>query len=147
MMDTREIMEYLPHRFPFLLVDRVTSLDPGKGIKGFKNVSFNEPFFAGHFPGNPIMPGVLIIEAMAQLGGVLAYRMQEQQPAGNFLYYLVGADKTRFKRPVRPGDRLDMEATIMNQHRFMMKFDCKAFVDGQLVCTSELLCAQQRAED
>ena len=147
MMDTRQIMEYLPHRFPFLLVDRVTSIVPGREIKGFKNVSFNESFFAGHFPGNPIMPGVLIIEAMAQLGGVLVYKMQEERPAGSWFYYLVGADKTRFKRPVRPGDRLEMEVTIINQHRFMMKFDCKAFVDGNLACTSELLCAQQRAED
>ena len=147
MMDVPQIMEYLPHRFPFLLLDRVTSIVPGREIKGFKNVSVNEPFFAGHFPGNPIMPGVLIIEALAQLGGVLVYKMLEQKTPHDLLYYLVGADKTRFKRPVRPGDRLDMEATIMNQHRFMMKFDCKAFVDGNLVCTSELLCAQQRAED
>lgn len=147
MMDTREIMEYLPHRFPFLLVDRVTSITPGKEIKGFKNVSVNEPFFSGHFPGHPIMPGVLIVEAMAQLAGILAFRTQGQKPAEGFLYYLVGADRTRFKRPVRPGDRLDMEATIIQQHRFMVKFDCKALVDGNLACASEVLCTQQRAED
>ena len=147
MMDTREIMDYLPHRFPFLLVDRVTFIEPGSSIKGFKNVSVNEPFFAGHFPGHPIMPGVLVIEAMAQIAGILAFRTRGQKPVEGFLYYLVGADKTRFKRPVRPGDRLDMEATIINQHRFMMKFDCKAFVEGNLACVSEVLCARQRAED
>ena len=146
-MDAREIMDYLPHRFPFLLVDRVTSLVCGEKINGFKNVSVNEPFFAGHFPGHPIMPGVLVVEALAQIAGILAFKTRGQKPAEGFLYYLVGADKTRFKRPVRPGDRLDLEATIINQHRFMMKFDCKAFVEGNLVCASEVLCAQQRADD
>ena len=147
MMNTREVMEYLPHRFPFLLVDRVTAIEPGRSIEGIKNVSVNEPFFAGHFPGHPIMPGVLLVEAMAQLAGILAFKTHGQKPAEGYVYYLVGADKTRFKRPVSPGDRLDMEATIINQHRFMMKFDCKAFVEGNLVCASEVLCARQRAED
>lgn len=147
MMDAREIMEYLPHRFPFLLVDRVTCIEPGSSIKGFKNVSVNEPFFVGHFPGHPIMPGVLVVEALAQISGILAFSTDGHKPAEGDLYYLVGADNTRFKRPVRPGDRLDMEATIINQRRFMMKFDCKAFVEGNLACSSEVLCARQRAED
>ena len=146
MMDTREIMDYLPHRYPFLLVDRVTSMELGREIKGFKNVAVNEPFFAGHFPGRPIMPGVLIMEAMAQLGGILAFATHRQRPADGFLYYLVGADKTRFKRPVIPGDRLDMEATILSQHRFLMKFESRAYVEGNLVCSAEMLCARQGQE-
>lgn len=147
MMDASQIMDHLPHRFPFLLVDRVTSIEPGKSIKGFKNVTVNEPFFAGHFPGHPIMPGVLLVEAMAQIAGILAFKTRGQKPSEGFLYYLVGADRTRFKRPVRPGDRLDLEAAIMNEHRFMVKFDCKAFVEGQLACSSEVMCARQRTED
>lgn len=143
MMEIDEIMEYLPHRYPFLLVDRVTELLPGKGIKGLKNVSINEPFFEGHFPGHPIMPGVLIVEAMAQLAGILAFKTRQRKPIEGYLYYLGRTDKTRFKRPVKPGDQLMMEATIRSERMSVIKFDCKAFVDGALVCSSEMVCAEQ----
>ena len=147
MMEVDEILEYLPHRYPFLLVDRVTELAPGKEIKGVKNVSVNEPFFEGHFPGHPIMPGVLILEAMAQLAGILAFKTHQRKPADGYLYYLGGSDKTRFKRPVKPGDQLQMEASILGERRSIMKFDCKAYVDGELACASQILCAERELDD
>ena len=143
-MDIDEIFEYLPHRYPFLLVDRVTEIHPGKDIRGYKNVSVGEPFFQGHFPDHPIMPGVLLIEAMAQLAGILAFKTRDNSPAEGYLHYLAGTDKTRFKRPVVPGDRLLLEATILTHRRSMMKFDCNAYVDDELACTTELLCAERK---
>lgn len=111
MMDINEIREYLPHRYPFLLVDRVVDLDvEGKRIRAYKNVSINEPFFNGHFPAHPIMPGVLIIEAMAQAAGILGFKMLDVKPADGTLYYFVGSDKLRFRQPVTPGDQLILEA-------------------------------------
>ena len=143
-MDIDEIFEYLPHRYPFLLVDRVTEIHPGKDIRGYKNVSVGEPFFQGHFPDHPIMPGVLLIEAMAQIAGILAFKTRENSPAEGYPHYLAGTDKTRFKRPVVPGDRLLLEATILMHRRTMMKFDCNAYVDDELACTTELLCAERK---
>ncbi len=141
-MESVEIQEYLPHRYPFLLVDRVVEVESGDHIVGIKNVTINEPFFQGHFPAHPIMPGVLIIEALAQLSGILASVTKSIRPAlDGYVYYLAGLDKTRFKRPVEPGDVLRMHSKVLHERREMMKFECNAFVDEDLVCTSELLVA------
>ncbi len=139
MKDINEVFEFLPHRYPFLLVDRVLELTAGESIRGIKNVTFNEDFFNGHFPGHPIMPGVLIVEALAQLSGVLAFETKKRRPAEGSVYYLAGTDKTRFKRPVVPGDQLVMESRILVDRRRMLKFDCQAYVDGELACTSEII--------
>lgn len=138
-----EISQYLPHRYPFLLVDRVTSVEPGSIIRGYKNVSTNEPFFNGHFPGNPVMPGVLMVEAMAQLAGILAFKTKGRKPSDGSIYYLGGVDDVRYKRPVGPGDRLDMEATIIADKRRVMKFRCAAYVDGDLACSGEIICVEK----
>lgn len=142
-MNITEILEYLPHRFPFLLVDRVIELVPGVSIRGIKNVTINEPFFTGHFPGFPVMPGVLIIEAMAQLSGVLAFKTHDRKPADGLLYFLAGTDHTRFRRPVIPGDQLDMRARILADKRRVMKFECESYVDGELACASEIMCVEK----
>jgi 3-hydroxyacyl-[acyl-carrier-protein] dehydratase len=142
--DIYELFEYLPHRYPFLLVDRVVELVPGERIRGFKNVTINEHFFNGHFPGHPIMPGVLIVEAMAQLSGVLAFESKDRRPAEGYSYVLGGTDKTRFKRPVVPGDRLMMESTLLADRSRLVKFECKAFVDEDLACTSEIICMETK---
>ena len=142
MMDIKEIFEYLPHRYPFLLVDRVVSVEPGDTIKGFKNVSVNEMFFNGHFPGNPVMPGVLMVEAMAQLSGIHAFNTKNRKMTDGLKYYLGGVDHARFKRPVVPGDRLDMEAKIIADKRHVMKFACSAYVDGDLACEAEIICVE-----
>ena len=142
-MNITEILEYLPHRFPFLLVDRVIELVPGVSIRGIKNVTINEPFFTGHFPGYPVMPGVLIIEAMAQLSGVLAFKTHDRKPADGLLCFLAGTDHTRFRRPVIPGDQLDMRARILADKRRVMKFECESYVDGELACASEIMCVEK----
>ena len=144
MKTINELFEFLPHRYPFLLVDRVLSLSPGETIRGYKNVTINEPFFNGHFPGHPIMPGVLIIEAMAQLSGVLAFETKNVRPAEGYTYYLAGTDKARFKRPVVPGDRLMMDSRILADRRGVMKFDCQAFVDDEMACTATITCMERR---
>lgn len=144
MKDINELFQFLPHRYPFLLVDRVLEFTPGETIRGYKNVSINEPFFNGHFPGHPIMPGVLIVEAMAQLSGVLAFETKNVRPAEGYTYYLAGTDRTRFKRPVVPGDQLMMESRILADKRGVMKFDCQSYVDGEMACTSEITCMERR---
>jgi 3-hydroxyacyl-[acyl-carrier-protein] dehydratase len=145
MMDIEEIREYLPHRYPFLLVDRVTELDiENKSIRAYKNVSVNEPFFNGHFPQHPIMPGVLIIEAMAQAAGILAFKMLDARPSDGTLYYFVGSDKLRFRQPVLPGDKLVLEANFLSCKRQIWKFECKATVDGKAVCSAEIICAERK---
>jgi 3-hydroxyacyl-[acyl-carrier-protein] dehydratase len=143
-MDVKEIREYLPHRYPFLLVDRVTELNLGKSIVAYKNVTVNEPFFNGHFPDHPVMPGVLIIEAMAQAAGILGFKTMDKTPQDGSIYYFVGSDKLRFKRPVVPGDKLQLEASIMSEKRGIWKFECRASVDDQLVASATILCADRK---
>lgn len=145
LMNVKEIREYLPHRYPFLLVDRVESLVEGESIVAIKNVSVNEPFFTGHFPDSPIMPGVLIIEALAQAAGILGFKTVGKKPADGSIYYLVGCDETRFKRMVVPGDRVQLEAKVVSSRRGIWKFDCRATVDGELAASALILCADRPA--
>ena len=142
-MDINDVLEHLPHRYPFLLIDRVTDYKEGEYLNGFKNVSFNEPYFTGHFPHRPVMPGVLILEALAQATGILAYKSTGKTPSDESLYYLVGIDKARFKQPVVPGDQLQLEVKVIKTMRGVWKFDGKALVDGKVVCEAELMCAER----
>lgn len=142
-MDIQEILEYLPHRYPFLLVDRVLAIEPGLSLIGLKNVSFNEPFFLGHFPQRPIMPGVLILEALAQATGILAFKSDGVRPDRRSMYYLAGVDNARFKRPVGPGDQLILEVRLERIKRDIGKFICEAKVDGQLAASADLMCAKR----
>ena len=145
MMDINEIRELLPHRYPFLLVDRVVEMDlEEKRIRAYKNVTINEPFFNGHFPGHPIMPGVLIIEAMAQAAGLLGFSMMDAKAAADTLYLYVGSDNLRFRSPVTPGDQLILEARVLSVKRGLWKFECQASVDGKAVCSGEIICAEQK---
>lgn len=144
MMDVNEIREYLPHRYPFLLVDRVIELEKGQSIVAIKNVTVNEPHFDGHFPDHPVMPGVLIVEAMAQAAGILGFKTMDKKPQDGSIYYFVGSDKLRFKRPVVPGDQLKLEAKIMSERRGIWKFDVKATVDGELASSATILCADRK---
>ncbi|MDH5611798.1 MAG: 3-hydroxyacyl-ACP dehydratase FabZ [Gammaproteobacteria bacterium] len=136
-----EIRRFLPHRYPFLLIDRVIDCVPGETLTAIKNVSVNEPFFTGHFPETPIMPGVLIIEALAQATGLLGFRTMSEEPSSDLLYMLVGVDDVRFKRQVVPGDQLTLKAKVERQSKVIWKFSCEASVDGQIVTTANLLCA------
>jgi 3-hydroxyacyl-[acyl-carrier-protein] dehydratase len=135
-MDQAEIQSLLPHRYPFLLVDRIKELDPDRRIVGIKNVTVNEPFFQGHFPGRPVMPGVLIIEAMAQVGGVLAFK--SVAPTGRPLVYLTGIDGAKFRKPVVPGDQLRFEVDLVKKRPPFWKMQAKAYVDNELVCEAEV---------
>jgi len=136
-VDIKGIMEILPHRYPFLLVDRIVELEPGKTITGIKNVTMNEPFFQGHFPAEPVMPGVLILEAMAQVGGILAC-LSDQEMIGKLVYF-AGVDKARFRRVVRPGDQLVMKLEMLKQKGKIIKMAGKAYVDDQLTTEAELM--------
>jgi 3-hydroxyacyl-[acyl-carrier-protein] dehydratase len=141
-VDVEQIQRLLPHRYPFLLVDRVIAIDPGKTITAIKNVSINEPFFQGHFPGHPVMPGVLIVEAMAQTAGLLTQiTSQIEGNAGSPLFYLVKVDNARFSAVVVPGDQLRMEVSLKRLLRGMGLFEAKATVDGKVVACCELMCA------
>ncbi len=140
MMDITQIMKFLPHRYPFLLVDRVLELVPNEHVVAIKNVTMNEPHFPGHFPHHPVMPGVLMIEALAQTAGLLAFKSSGKEITENSVIYFVGIDGARFKRPVVPGDQLRMEANILRHTRGIWKFAAKATVDGQLACEAELMC-------
>jgi 3-hydroxyacyl-[acyl-carrier-protein] dehydratase len=140
MMDITEIMKHLPHRYPFLLVDRVLELVPNERVVAIKNVTMNEPQFTGHFPHHPIMPGVLMIEALAQAAGLLAFLSAGKAASEDTVIYFVGIDNARFKRPVVPGDQLRMEASILRNVRGIWKFAARATVDGELACEAELMC-------
>ena len=141
---TADLYDYLPHRYPILLVDRVTEMVVGESVKGYKNITNNEDIFNGHFPGQPIFPGVLILEAMAQLSGVLAFETKGTRPADGVTYLFGGVEKARFRRPVVPGDRMDMQSRILADRRFMMKFEAQAYVDGELACSATLSVVEQR---
>ncbi|WP_281984358.1 3-hydroxyacyl-ACP dehydratase FabZ [Azonexus hydrophilus] len=142
-MDIHEILEHLPHRYPFLLVDRVVEVVPGERIHAYKNVTINEPFFIGHFPHHPVMPGVLIMEALAQAAGILSFKTLEEKPSPDNVFYFAGIDEARFKRPVMPGDRLDLFVTIERQMRGIWKYTAEAKVDGQLAASARLMCAKR----
>lgn len=143
MMTIQQVMHYLPQRYPFLLVDRVTDVEKGKSIRGYKNVTINEHFFQGHFPGKPIMPGVLMIEAMAQIAGVLGFYTHGKSPETGHLYVFAGADNVRFKRQVVPGDQLVLEAVPTGARRHIYKFSCRALVDGEVAASADILIAEQ----
>lgn len=143
-MDIHEIMKYLPHRYPFLLIDRIIECDPGKSIVALKNVTANEPFFMGHFPEKPIMPGVIILEALAQACGVLANKSTETKNDDGYMYFFAGVDNTRFKRVVEPGDQLRLEVDFIRSRQDVWKFNCTAYVGDQIACTAELTCAKRK---
>jgi len=140
-MDIRGVLSYLPHRFPFLLIDRVRECEPGKRIVAIKNVTVNEPYFSGHFPDRPIMPGVLILEAMAQAAAILGFQTLGKRPNDDLMYYFAGIDNARFKKPVVPGDQLEIEVLYGPTRRGIGKYSCTARVDGALVTEADLLCA------
>ena len=142
-MDIQEILQHLPHRYPFLLIDRVTEFTAGESLTGYKNVTYNEPFFLGHFPERPVMPGVLILEAMAQATGLLAFRTVERGAKRESLYFLVGIDKARFKKPVEPGDQLILHADLKRAKRGIWVFSCEASVDGKRVASADIMCTEQ----
>ncbi len=138
-MNIQDVKNYLPHRYPFLLIDRVLEIEVGKSLVALKNVTFNEPQFTGHFPSQPIMPGVMIVEALAQATGILAFKSEVGKPIDGQIYMLVGIDKVRFKRMVEPGDQLRLEVEVLTVKRGIWKFKCQATVDGKVVTTAELM--------
>lgn len=142
-MDIHEILEHLPHRYPFLLVDRVIELEPGKSIHAYKNVTMNEPYFMGHFPHHPVMPGVLIMEALAQAAGILSFKTMGSKPDPNSVFYFVGIDDCRFKKPVMPGDQLHLHVEIVRHMRGIWKYKAEARVGDQVVAEANLMCAKR----
>lgn len=143
-MDVNEIREYLPHRYPFLLVDRVVSLVEGESIVAYKNITVNEEVFNGHFPQSPVFPGVMIIEALAQASGILGFKTMNKKPQDGSIYLFAGVDDVRFKRQVIPGDRLQLESRILSEKRGIWKFECRASVDGVLTASAVILCADRK---
>jgi 3-hydroxyacyl-[acyl-carrier-protein] dehydratase len=143
MMDIHAILKQLPHRYPFLLVDRVLELDKGKTIKALKNVTINEPFFVGHFPHRPVMPGVLMLEALAQAAALLAFDTLDSSPTDQMVYYFAGMEGVRFKRPVEPGDQLIMEVELLRMKAGIFKFKTRATVGDELAVEAELTCAMR----
>lgn len=141
-MDILDIIKYLPHRYPFLLVDKVLNYEVGKSLSAVKNVTINEPFFTGHFPSRPIMPGVLIVEALAQAAAILAYRSLDKPDLEKTLFYLGSIDNTRFKKIVVPGDQLLLNIQITAHRHTVWKFTGQALVDGQIACSTEVTCAE-----
>lgn len=142
-MDIHEILQFLPHRYPFLLIDRIQSMVLGESVVALKNVSMNEDFFNGHFPGRPVMPGVLILEAMAQAGGVLAYKSSNTTPQDGSLYYFAAIDNARFRRVVEPGDQLRLEVKVVKFKRDIWKLAGEAYVGDELACSADLLCVRK----
>lgn len=145
-MDINEILKHLPHRYPFLLVDRVVNCEPGKSIHAYKNVTINEPYFVGHFPHHPVMPGVLIMEALAQAAGILSFKTMDVMPDEHSVFYFVGIDNARFKKPVSAGDQLHLHVEIARQMRGIWKYNAVAKVDGEVVAEAELMCAKRDIE-
>ena len=145
-MDVVEIQNLLPHRYPFLLIDRVVEFHEGQSLVGIKNVTVNEPFFQGHFPEKPVMPGVLILEALAQATGLLAFRSGNRGAERDSLYYLVGIDKARFKQPVEPGDQLRLSVELIKTRRGIWVFDTAATVDGNTAATAEIMCTERKID-
>ena len=143
MMDIHQILKQLPHRYPFLMVDRVLEIDKGKRIKALKNVTINEPFFVGHFPHRPVMPGVLMLEAMAQAAALLAFDFLGQAPDDNTVYFFAGIDGARFKRPVEPGDQLIMDVTLNRMKAGVFKFSGVTYVGDVVACEAELMCTMR----
>ena len=143
-MDIQYILRKLPHRYPFLLVDRVLELEKNVRIKALKNVTINEPFFPGHFPARPVMPGVLILEAMAQAAALLSFESLDVEPGEDMVVYFVGIDGARFKRPVEPGDQLILEAAIDRVKSGIYRYKARATVEGQLACEAELMCTMRK---
>jgi len=143
MMDIHQILKQLPHRYPFLLVDRVLELEKGKRIKALKNVTINEPFFPGHFPHRPVMPGVLMLEALAQAAALLAFDAMDASPNDETVYYFAGIDGARFKRPVEPGDQLILEVELLRMKAGIFKFKTRAMVGDELAVEAELTCAMR----
>ncbi len=145
-MDINEVMKHLPHRYPFLLVDRVLEFEPGKSLRAMKNVTINEPFFQGHFPHVPVMPGVLIMEALAQATGILSFKTTGNLPTDRSLYYFVGIDKARFRKSVEPGDQLILEVELERRIKNIWKFKGAASVNGDVVASANLMCAEKELE-
>lgn len=144
-LDHEAIKQFLPHRYPFLLVDRVTELTPGEAVVGFKNITGNEELFNGHFPGQSIFPGVLMCEAMAQVSAILGFATSGNRPSEGYLYLFAGLDNVKFKKQVVPGDRLDLFSTLVSERRGIFKFNCRAEVDGRLVAMADIVCAERKA--
>ncbi len=144
MMDIQGILRKLPHRYPFLLVDRVLEIEKGVRIKALKNVTINEPFFVGHFPVRPVMPGVLMLEALAQAAAILSFDSADAEPGDDTVVYFAGIDNARFKRPVGPGDQLVLEAVIERQKAGVFRYKTRATVDGHLVCEADLMCTMRK---
>ena len=137
-LDVYEVLKHLPHRFPFLLVDRVTAFESGKSLTAIKNVTINEPFFPGHFPKHPVMPGVLILEALAQATALLSFMTTETLPDDNSVYYFAGIDNARFRKPVEPGDQLMLEVELVRQRRNLWWFKGRAMVDGEVAAEADM---------
>lgn len=145
-MDIGEILKYLPHRYPMLLIDRVVEFQHGESLVAIKNVSYNEPYFQGHFPNRPVMPAVIILEAMAQATGILVLRSMDKLPSEKSIYYFVGIDRARFRRPVEPGDQLRIEVNILRSSRGIWKLRSDASVDGEIVANGDLMGAMREIE-
>lgn len=146
-MDIHQILKKLPHRYPILLVDRVLEIEKGKRIRAIKNVTINEPFFEGHFPHRPVMPGVLMLEALAQAAALLAFDTLDVQLDDKTVYYFAGIDGARFKRPVEPGDQLVLEVSLQRMKAGIFRFGAQALVDGNVAVEAELMCTMRRIED
>jgi 3-hydroxyacyl-[acyl-carrier-protein] dehydratase len=143
-MEVTDIWKLLPHRYPFLLVDRVISFEADNKISAIKNITINEPVFTGHFPDTPVFPGVLIVEALAQAAGILAFKSRDRSLEDGYIYFLAGTDKTKFRRSVIPGDQVRLEVEIINLRNHWMKASGKAWVDNKLVCSTLLTCVEQK---